>query len=101
MNEKQIQERQDILIKSLHGCEEARTAIRSWLTQMPEELRIQLILECKNIVVEEKSKFPDGSPFFELLRHVKAQNMRGVAHFFINEFGLMELHTVLNSLMSD
>lgn len=101
MNEKQIKERQDILIKSLHSCEQAKAAIREWLLTAPENIRLQLLLECKDIVLKEKEEFPGGPPFFKLLELVQKQDTASIAQFFIQEFGLMELHTALLSAMSD
>jgi hypothetical protein len=101
MNGPSNAQKQDALIKTLQGTDQAKAVLRDWLLVLPEECRNEVTLACKEIIEEAKDIYPGGSPFAFLVSCAKKQDPKEIAHFFIREFGIMEIHAVLIGAMLD
>lgn len=101
MNEPSNSQKQDALVKTLQGTDQAKATLRDWLLAAPEACRNDIALACKEIVEEAKVKYPVGSPLLHLMQLVACRDKKEVARFFIHELGVMEIHAILIGAMLD
>jgi len=99
MNGPSNAQKQDALIQTLQGTDQAKAVLRDWLLVLPEECRNEVTLACKKIIEEAKDVYPGGSPLAFLLKCAKKRDPEEIARFFIHEFGIMEIHAVLIGAM--